>query len=299
MRLYRFLLSMFFVGLFLGASLASAIDSEYWGYCQDERAFRDANYQFPKPEADWVCRAPTADQSGEAIERNTLRCLLDQKENCQVGAGGDLGARGTHNVPLTAWYWIPGAKLEFPDVRCECGCFARGTRIFSSRGYQLIEDLAKQASREGGLSLAVMAARGEGFKESRKLFKRNFVVGPEKNALVSLLTEKSRSLTLTQEHPVLIERGGAQNMVRAVDLKIGDHLLGADGQPDELTELAFVPPPPGEEEQLVYNVDTRGEHPFEHAIYANGIVVGDLYWQKRLSERQNRIRNLLNNAPGT
>lgn len=279
--------------LSLGALATYAVDTEYWGYCREGRAFRDAGYQFPKPEADWVCRAPTADQSGEAIERNTLRCLLDQKENCQIGAGGSLEARGAHNVPLAAWYWIPGAKLEFPDVRCECGCLSGDTEVLSTAGYLRMEELAKRASQNGGLSLAVMAADGEGLQSSPRLFNRDFVVGPEQNPLVHLLTAKQRSLLLTGDHPVLIERNNIWSMIQARDLKAGDQLRAVDGQMDELLELKSVLPSAALGAPLVYNVDTRGMKPFEHIVVANGLHVGDLYWQKRLSERASRIQNLL------
>lgn len=279
-----------FIASFFPISPLRALETTYWGYCQDGRAFHDEAYSHPKSEADWVCKAPTAAVTGLAAEANTQRCLLDQKENCQLDAGGSASARGAHDVPRLAWYWAPGFSEAFPDVRCECGCFSGEVPIYTSRGYVPIQSLAASASSWGGLMVA-QRGQGEGlWTLSRPLFNLDFVVGPELKPLLRLETRGGRILQLTLSHPLLVLREGRWQMVRAEELEIGDHLLDAAQREDPITSLASLAPegrPP-----LVYNFDTGGKSSLEHVILAGGLQVGDLHWQKRLDERKSRLENV-------
>ena len=44
----------------------------------------------------------------------------------------------------------------------------------------------------------------------------------------------------------------------------------------------------------VFNLDTKGKTAEGHVILANGLRVGDVVWQRALSEKEARIRNILN-----
>lgn len=268
-----------------------AIDNEYWGFCNNGQAYNDAGFTSPKPDADWVCQAPTADQTGEAIERNTLRCLLDQKESCQTNAGGDPGSRGDHNVPRGAWYWIPGATDQYPDVRCECGCFTGDVEVLTHLGPMRMDIVSAKASALGGVSIAVLADETARLKGSSRLRNPDFVVGPEEKPIVHIVTSAGHSLTMTDSHPVLVQRDGSWQMVRAERLAFGDALLDANGGEEKVTELTSYLLP--ERSRLVYNFDTKGANEYEHIILANGLRVGDLNWQKRLAEQNSRSENLL------
>ncbi len=288
----RFLSS--FVLLF-SASHAFALEDDYWGFCKDGKAYSDAALQVPRPAADWVCQAPTADQTGEAVERNSLRCLLDQSANCQVGAGGLMATHGGHNVPREAWYWIPGVTNEFPDVRCECGCFTGDVEVLTDRGPMRMDRAAADATVLGGISMGILDAESGVTKGSRRLTKRDFVVGPEEKPVVHLETTAGRSLTMTDSHPVLIARDGTWQMMRAENLQVGDVLVTGEMGEDSVRALSSYRLP--EEQKLVYNFDTQGVNDYEHLIVANGLRVGDLHWQKRLAERDHRAANLLRFAP--
>jgi hypothetical protein len=278
--------------LFLSwASLSHAIESEYWGFCNAGKAYNDAGFTSPKSDADWVCQAPTADATGEAIERNTLRCLLDQKESCQLDAGGDPGARGDHNVPRSAWYWIPGATLDYPDVRCECGCFTADVEVLTHLGPMRMDKAAENASSLGGLSMAIFASDHSGYKGSLRLTNKDFVVGPEEKPIVRIMTSSGHTLTMTDAHPVLVLRDDAWQMVRAESLGYGDILMSAKGGEEKVTEVTSYLLP--ELNRLVYNFDTNGANEYEHIIVANNLRVGDLNWQKRLSEKNSRSENFL------
>jgi hypothetical protein len=277
--------------LFTWSAQSFAADSEYWGFCDGAKAYADAAFTVAKPDADWVCQAPTADQTGEAIERNTLRCLLDQKETCQVGAGGDTAVRGDHNVPRGAWYWIPGATTEYPDVRCECGCFTGDVEVLTHLGPVRMDEAAKKASSLGGLSMAVFGSEAGDFKGSARLKNPDFVVGPEEKPIVHISTASGKTLTLTDSHPMLVRREGNWLMTRAENLVFGDVLMNVNGTEDSVAELSSYLLP--ESNRLVYNFDTKGKTDYEHIIVANGLRVGDLHWQKRLDEQNHRAENLL------
>ncbi len=270
---------------------AYGLDTEYFGYCKDAQAFEDVTLSIRKAIADWVCSAPTAAETGAATERNTLRCLLDQRENCQLDAGGSEGSRGAHVVARGQWYWAAGQSEDFPDVRCECGCFPGDVKILTHLGEMRIDSMSQLASSLGGISAAVIDENTSSYKGSARLTNQDFVVGPENSPLVQVVTSSGKSLRMTDQHPVLVQRNSAWQMVEAAHLRLGDTLRGADGAEETLSEIsAYLP---AEQDRLVYNFDSRGATDSEHTIIANNIRVGDLNWQKRLSERRSRIANFL------
>jgi hypothetical protein len=291
-NIFRFVLWTFCLAW---AAAAHAIDGEYWGFCNGTRAYTDAAYTEAKPQADWVCQAPTADAAGEAIERNTLRCLLDQKQSCQLGGGGDAASRGDHNVPRDAWYWIPGATVQYPDVRCQCGCFAGDVEVLTHLGPMRMDEASQKASSLGGLSMAIFTSEQSGVKGSARLRNSDFVVGPEEKPLVHIITAAGKTLSLTDSHPVLVMRAGSWQMLRAEDLSVGDKLMSGTGTEDSVMELTSYRLP--EASRLVYNFNTQGKNDYEHIVVANGLRVGDLNWQKRLDERHSRSDNFLKFAP--
>lgn len=273
------------------SSNAYSIESEYWGFCKEGKAFNDAGFTSRKPDADWVCQAPTANETGEAIERNTLRCLLDQKQACQVGFGGDPSERGDHNVPGGAWYWIPGASQQHPDVRCECGCFTGDVEVLTHLGPMRMDIVSQNASALGGISVEVLGGETAELKASARLRNPDFVVGPEEKPIVHIVTSADHSLTMTDSHPILVLRNDNWQMVRAEDLNFGDTLMNAAGVEEKVTELTSYLLP--DSNRLVYNFDTKGKTDYEHIIVANNLRVGDLNWQKRLDEQKHRTENLL------
>jgi hypothetical protein len=81
---------------------------------------------------------------------------------------------------------------------------------------------------------------------------------------------------------------------RQKDVEIGDALMDENGNIDPVLSLESYKLDLSDNK--VYNLDTRAPDPEKRIISANKLRVGDLYWQKRLSEESNRIDNLLNSA---
>lgn len=241
------------------------------------------------PELDYVCQLPTAASTGEAVVPNTFRCLNADRRQCIVGQGGEEGP-GAHNVPQDAWYSIAGTNLAFPTIRCQCGCFAGETLLLTPEGEQPIASLARRARSRPLQVLRAEAKSGGVFVASRLLDGAAFTVGPESAPLVRIAIEGGRQLLLTVQHPVLVLRQGHWSMQQAGTLRGSDMLLASRGQTLQIDEIDRKV---SDHPQLVYNLDTGEAEPREHLILAEGIVVGDSYWQKRLSERQSRIEELL------
>ncbi len=240
---------------------------------------------------DYICALPVAAETGEAVVPNTNRCLNADAKNCQVGEGG-LEGPGVHNVPSQAWYSIAGARLEFPAIRCQCGCFAGETHLTTPTGTEAIQSLADKAR-----TMAVQVMQGlssSAIVPSRPLRGDAFTVGGERKPLLQLSTDEGTQLTLTELHPILVDREERRTFIQARELVAGDRLVGEDGQSLTLmhmSRIAPVSPLP-----LVYNLDTRAATPAGHVISAAHIKVGDLYWQKRLSEQDARRENLFSSA---
>lgn len=267
--------------------LASTPDS--WGYCSDKKAYNDPNFTQPRAEANWVCEAPSAVAAGDQVATNTLRCVSQQKEECVIGAGGDDATVGDHNVPRSAWYGTSSSAGY--DIRCECGCFVGNVKILTHLGDLPIALASRNANSYGGLSVAVFDENLAKYKGSRRLLNRDFVVGPEVKPVVKVLTENGVEIDMTDSHPVLVNRHGQLKMITAKELVNNEVVFDRSGSEDRVTStMSFALP---KDANQVYNFDTKGATLFEHIIVANGLKVGDLYWQKRLSESSQRIENIL------
>jgi hypothetical protein len=275
---------------YLMVTTSHAATDDMWGFCQNDRAFADKDFRQPQPAGDWVCTLPTADKTGDETTRNTARCLSGQQSECQLDAGGLSAQPGDHNVPRNAWYFMGGATNNFPEIRCECGCFSGEVKLLTHLGEIQIKQISKEASAIGGISLAVFDERLGRYKGSQRLFNRDFVVGPELKPILEISTEKGRKVALTTTHPVLVRDERLDNMVQARALEVGDKIVGFDNVEDVVTEIKTYQLP--KENQNVYNVDTQGSSDYEHVIIANELKMGDLYWQKKLSEKSSRADNI-------
>lgn len=294
MKIYQMLATSSFTAAFLslsGTALASSTATNYWGFCKDNLAYSDAAMTVRRGEADWVCAAPAPQDTGDAAEPNTARCVSGQRRECEVGAGGDPAlAQGSRDVPRDAWYWVPGTSDRFPDVRCQCGCFSGDVMILTTSGMLPISKLASSASAVGGYSVATVSNGKSALAASPRLFNKDFTVGPETKDIYNVETESGQSLTMTDSHPVVILTEEGSRMVQAKTLTLGTRLLQADGRQSHVTAISTWQLP--FDANKVYNLDTHGKSDADHVIVANGLQVGDLYWQHKLSERASRAANL-------
>lgn len=277
----KFTISLF---LFLYALPSFAID---WGYCQNGLAYQEQEMIHRKPEADKVCSLPTAKDSGDP-DAVTGRCALKQQEVCMVGAGGL--AEGENSVPREA-YFQTRARLNDGSaiwVRCVCGCFSKDVLILTNQGWipigQMVEQNPSQHYR-----VAIPSFDGA-LSASDVLRQKDFTVGPEEKPILKL-TIGDRSLTMTDSHPIMLLRDGKKDMVQAQAARIGDAMLGLDGQPQIITAIETLYLPSGDNK--VFNIDTRGKTAADHLIGANGFMVGDVIWQNYLSTLESRASHLM------
>jgi hypothetical protein len=125
---------------------------------------------------------------------------------------------------------------------------------------------------------------------SKPLRAPDFTVGPEEKPVIRIASKSGAALSVTENHPILVSREGLLSMVQAKSLAAGDGLLDENGNIDEVLSLDSHKLNPLANN--VYNLDTRAADPEDHVIAANHILVGDIYWQKRLSEESNRVENI-------
>jgi hypothetical protein len=165
------------------------------------------------------------------------------------------------------------------------------TLIASLAGYSRIDEIAEQAK---AMPIGILQFTGRGQTASVPLRGPDFTVGPEEKPVVRITTHSGRDLAVTDIHPIFVARGESMAMVQAKDVEAGDKLMDENGNIDPVLALESYKLDPSDNK--VYNLDTRSPDPEEHIISANNLRVGDLYWQKRLSEESNRINNLLSSA---
>ena len=272
------------------SSIGQGIGDKYWGFCDGNVAYSDAGFKSRKPEADWVCQAPTALDTGEASQPNTNRCIAGQRRECEIGAGGETSLVGDHNVANSAWYWIPGSSEKYPDIKCQCGCFTEDVNILTTQGYKSIEEMAKTASLIGGYSVATLGDENA-LTPSERLVNKDFTVGPEDKVVYHIVVDSGSSITLTDSHPVLISDEFGRSMVQARSVTEDSQLVLANGDLTRVEKIETIRL--SHDKNLVYNLNTKGSTEAQHVIMANGFQVGDLYWQKKLSEQSSRAQNIL------
>ncbi|MBF0299077.1 MAG: hypothetical protein HQK51_10180 [Oligoflexia bacterium] len=264
-------------------------------YCKDgtSEAYSDPSFSanFRSPDNDKICRLPIASDMGADY---TLRCQIADASICRINEGGVAAIPGSHDVPSLAWYFVEG-RDSFKNVRCRCGCFSEDTMILTSYGELPIGSSSANANQMP-LSLAILRADGKGLDDSEYLTKSDFTRGPEKDLMLKIETANGQMIKLTKNHPVLVSlvNGGhnSKEMVQAQSLKVGSNLVLNTGATTVVTKISAFKLP--EEANHVFNVDTKAQSAEGHIIVANELLMGDIKWQERLSERESRSSALLN-----
>ncbi|ASD66064.1 Hint domain-containing protein [Pseudoalteromonas piscicida] len=161
---------------------------------------------------------------------------------------------------------------------CRCGCFEIGTKISarengSNINSQInIENLFSNEQQFNVLAMADTATLSNVQFDLEQI--ADTTKGPEEKPLIVIKTASGIRLGLTEEHGVLLASG---KMDVARNLHVGDQLVKEDGSIDIITSLEQ-----GAENQDVYNLLTNSEDEQGHLVIANGLVMGDLYWQNIL-----------------
>lgn len=286
MKILKLLVFIFLCSVY--SKTGFSISNKYWGYCKGNKAYSDKLYKVEKPEAHWLCKLPTGKSAGASTQGTTNRCIPNQGLECQIGAGGVKGP-GDNNVPKGAWYYVGGFNAAYPMVKCQCGCFTGDMRLLTSQGEVKFNEL-EAFSLKSNHHMMTFDHQSNDVAKKRAIAPSDLVVGPELEEIYRFSTERS-SIEVTHEHPVVIERNGNKLLVQARSVSYTDHLLNKDGEKEEIlgVERFFLP----DDDNLVFNIDTKESNESDHIIIVNGYQMGDLYWQNELSERESRIENLL------
>ena len=149
-----------------------------------------------------------------------------------------------------------------PQVRTN-GCFARGTNIQMAGGKLLpVEQIRK--------GMEVLTAAGEPREVLRS------VAGPEKKPVITIRTLDRKSVTVTQGHPVMTRRG----LKPAAELVATDEIRTEPKGFVGLASLTFSACAGN-----VYNFELSGAEETDHLIAVEGLVLGELALQEKLSAK--------------
>ncbi|WP_437958956.1 Hint domain-containing protein [Sorangium sp. So ce119] len=231
----------------------------------------------PDPEFNEICQLPTA----KAANVTESRCADAQAVFCENQV---RSITKPADVPNGGIYWFayPGIN-NTRMIRCTCGCFAGETEILTNQGWREIQTVLEHTTRAD--VRVVLPELGEG-RLSAPRQPHNFTQGPEKVPVLRIATSLGKQVTLTTKHPVLVVRDGSRKMIQAKGVKTGDLLVAVDGGLTEVTSITELMLPEGD--NLVFNLRTGDESGKGGVIAVNGLRMGDLTWQLRLSERESR-----------
>ncbi|MBF0299075.1 MAG: hypothetical protein HQK51_10170 [Oligoflexia bacterium] len=260
----------------------SAANGSHWEHVRTSATAKKV------PSLDYLCKLPVAAAMGVHY---TDRCTNADISNCKPDAGGRPSESfGENDVPINAWYSSP-KNLVFPqEVRCQCGCFTGETLIKTSEGYESI-DVASANAYASPVKLALPMMSGS--KQQRftsKLVTSDFTKGAEEKPVLRVILSNEDFIDLTDAHPVLIKENNSLKMVQASKLTVGSTLLSEYG---EELKVKSIEARILKGDNSVYNVDTKEATADGHIISANGLRMGDVIWQRKLSERESRISNVL------
>lgn len=233
----------------------------------------------------WICTLKNGVETGE---ENTVRCENSTKSYCRTDAGGDTAVPGFHSIPRDAWFSQASTVVGAGMIKCQCGCFTGDMNLLTTSGWIEFKDAAKYAS-QNPFRLAVLSSDDK-LLASEPMSNKQFTVGPEDKDIIRIETENGYAIHLTDNHPVVKYSDNDKQMVQAKSIQIGDKLITQDGLFTEVTKLKNIKL--AETSKNVYNVDTKSENSVGHIIIVNGLQMGDVLWQKRLSELVNRQENL-------
>jgi hypothetical protein len=160
----------------------------------------------------------------------------------------------------------PGVYI-IPPIQIQQGCFASGTRIrmAAGEGERYVDSFLAEPNE------IVRTVSGEG----RRVI--TTTSGIERKPMIRIKTANGRELLVTRTHPIITSSGA----LMAADLKTGMKVLTENGESPLVSVL---------EERFtgkVYNLRVEvDEHaPLEQsAVYANGILAGDLRGQLMLEQ---------------
>ena len=191
---------------------------------------------------------------------------------------------GPHDVPSDAYYLSTSTSGQ-KAVKCQCGCFATNTMISAANEDVKIEDLL-QMSKYFDVKVRSRSNLSEtqSFEDSPSMNASFFTKGPEEDLLVSFEMENSKTLKVTKTHPILVLRETKEIMLRADEIKLSDLLLNNWGGTVGIVKITREV-----SQSDVINFDTKAESLAGHIVLAEGVQVGDNFWQSKLEVEKGRL----------
>jgi hypothetical protein len=262
----------YWISLFLACTHNPLLATDY-AACYNAKAYRDPMHHIHDPSKDWICQLAPAP--------NNPRCIEAQKMLCSHTTGP-----GPHDVPAGGWAWFMAfvEGIEAP-LRCTCGCLQKDTHLATVEGNIPIAQLLDYA-RYQNVEMLIAEGLGEQWQKSQPLRAYHFTVGPEKKPVYEFTFEDRPALTVTSDHPMRVWRSHAWVMVPAHDVSPNDIFLGTKGESVPITGINQRLLPATEP---VINVTNPTQDSTKHVLLANGIQVGDHYWQQELKAKQLRL----------
>lgn len=161
---------------------------------------------------------------------------------------------------------------------CRCGCFKKGTNVYvSDKNGPRWASVEELPGKESTFKIFTLGLRSKLGRLVRDVFDiKATTVGAEKKPLVIITTSSGKVLGITETHGVLLANG---YMARASELKPSDVLVNMDGTREHIRSIDRAPT-----EEMVYNMLTSAslDNKPGHLVFAEGLIVGDLYWQNIL-----------------
>jgi hypothetical protein len=224
-----------------------------------------------------------ADDSYNRCGSNQLpvsQCAQYQDLAYNNGAGCITAAEYTYaKANLIAPICSPFDATQYVGF-CRCGCFQEGTRIYSynpttgGADWIKIETMLDKGFDQDLFTVAQDATLSNMMLDSAGI--RAMTVGPEEKPLIIIETVTGKVVGLTETHGVLLASG---TMTTAGKLTADDVLVNAGGEAEAIASLTLR-----STNSDVYNVltDASFEDKNGHLVVAEGLILGDLYWQNIL-----------------
>jgi hypothetical protein len=214
-----------------------------------------------------VCKAPPVCGSNQYLASRAASpcpiyscqtCVNASRPSCYTKAGNYYAPRCTgYNQcgGCSSWWCYPRGK-EYGN-----GCFPPGVKIILAHG----EEVLVEEIRVGDMVLNPQT--GEPLRVA------SVIEGAEDLPLIQIVAGE-RSVRVTSAHVVMTVDG----LKQAKDLKLGDRVVGDDGNTYPIERLESVPPQIG---QRVINFILEGYEADvnKHLLVSDGLVTGDLYLQ--------------------
>jgi hypothetical protein len=207
-----------------------------------------------------------------------------------ASADGRTGVAVDPNAPCTLFQdqtgtttpW-PGANAFFVAFYCTSSCYTPDQNVRFSTGDVNIAD-AFNAVRNDVVTLSPDATLDNLSTQVSGVFSythesRNNITQP----IYTVTTASGGSLSVTNQHPVLVASSGSGRLLMAERLREGDELLKADGTLDPIVQIVKT-----NHTGQVYNLAPTATEHVSNILIAQGFLVGSSRFQNDDLKYMNR-----------